>query len=186
MSKRRVADTLTGGTRDVNPQLLSGTVVQTANDVTTDKMIPLPINRFGGNSADFVTIIEVLKIWVDLPLLPASAIAGARLVQLTVATRNPTGAALDFEDPTVIMIGGWRYDQAVASAVGITQIFMPKPMEFDMTDGAGHGVLIGVDALWFQTRSQGTGLTNACDFKVLYRFKTVSLAEYIGIVQSQQ
>lgn len=63
-----------------------------------------------------------------------------------------------------------------------------NPIEFDLTDGAGHGILVAVDKFYAQIHSTyvAWGGTGGIDFKFLYRFKKVSLAEYVGIVQSQQ
>lgn len=62
----------------------------------------------------------------------------------------------------------------------------------DLTDGAGHGVLIATDSIWLTGFINGAvpdiGTTAAVNVyaEILYRFKKVSLQEYIGIVQSQQ
>lgn len=55
----------------------------------------------------------------------------------------------------------------------------------DLTDGAGHGYLVATDSIFARLSSTLTGLTNTADVRLLYRFKEVPLAEYIGIVQSQ-
>lgn len=56
----------------------------------------------------------------------------------------------------------------------------------DLTDEAGHGILVATDNLYFVNYSAGTGATNGMVYVLTYRFKDVSLEEYIGIVQSQQ
>lgn len=63
----------------------------------------------------------------------------------------------------------------------------------DLTDGAGHGVLIATDNIYFTLYSTcsatGTATTSVqanATLALLYRFKRVNLQEYIGIVQSQQ
>lgn len=58
--------------------------------------------------------------------------------------------------------------------------------EFDCTDGAGHGVLVATDSIYIGIDSAGYANALTTGFKILYRLKTVSLAEYIGLVQSQQ
>lgn len=63
----------------------------------------------------------------------------------------------------------------------------------DLTDGAGHGLLVATDNIWlshaltvncpgiaFQT---GSGQVTC---EIIYRMKKITLAEYVGIVQSQQ
>jgi len=65
----------------------------------------------------------------------------------------------------------------------------------DLTDGAGHGILIATDNVYLSFDvliSSPSGVSVSvlvgsylqCD--LIYRFKNVSLQEYIGIVQSQQ
>lgn len=62
----------------------------------------------------------------------------------------------------------------------------------DLTDGAGHGVLIATDNVWLTAWLNGAvpdiGTTAQLNVyaELLYRFKKVTLQEYIGIVQSQQ
>lgn len=56
----------------------------------------------------------------------------------------------------------------------------------DLTDGDGHGILVATDNIFFQVTSNGFASAAEQSVKLLYRFKEVSLVEYIGIVQSQQ
>lgn len=56
----------------------------------------------------------------------------------------------------------------------------------DLTDGDGHGILVATDNIYFQVTSNGFAGAQEQSAKLLYRFKEVSLVEYIGIVQSQQ
>jgi len=61
-----------------------------------------------------------------------------------------------------------------------------EPYHDDLTDGAGHGVLVATDQIYCQISSSSTGAAQTCAGKIWYRWKNVGLAEYIGIVQSQQ
>jgi hypothetical protein len=61
-----------------------------------------------------------------------------------------------------------------------------EPFCLDLTDNAGHGILIATDSIYGQVNSANTATTNTVYFKLLYRFKEVNLIEYVGIVQSQQ
>lgn len=66
-------------------------------------------------------------------------------------------------------------------------VFQSTQQTQDLTDGAGHGVLVATDAIYLQIFTTGVANTSETGrFRMLYRFKNVSLAEYIGIVQSQQ
>jgi len=65
----------------------------------------------------------------------------------------------------------------------------------DLTDGAGHGILIATDQIFLTQQTSlacltasGTAdsITGFVQADLIYRFKEVKLQEYIGIVQSQQ
>lgn len=62
----------------------------------------------------------------------------------------------------------------------------------DLTDGAGHGLLVATDNIWLtcQVGATAPGLAITVSglvvLDIFYRFKKVTLQEYIGIVQSQQ
>lgn len=64
----------------------------------------------------------------------------------------------------------------------------------DLTDGAGHGLLVATDNIFLSVQTTniafvGESADSIVGFvaaDLIYRFKEVALAEYIGIVQSQQ
>lgn len=56
----------------------------------------------------------------------------------------------------------------------------------DFTDNAGNGILIATDNLYMCIGSENTGGSDDMTWKLLYRFRTVPVIEYVGIVQSQQ
>jgi len=65
----------------------------------------------------------------------------------------------------------------------------------DLTDGAGHGILIATDNVYLAfdvliSSPAGNNISvlvgSYLQADLIYRFKNVSLQEYIGIVQSQQ
>jgi hypothetical protein len=72
-----------------------------------------------------------------------------------------------------------------AAGTGITDL-VNSPRKWDFTDGAGHGILVATDNIFIQASTNGQNTASLFRFKILYRFKSVSLVEYIGIVQSQQ
>lgn len=55
----------------------------------------------------------------------------------------------------------------------------------DLTDGDGHGLLVATDQLTFFVCSLTTGVANRFVAKVWYKWRTVTIEEYVGIVQSQ-
>lgn len=187
MPKRVRGDALTGGTGDVNPQLMHGRVTQSGADATTTQAFNVPIARLPQAGEDSALILEILKIWVDFPQgfngTNAAETTFARAAAFSTVSFSTTPA--DFNEPTVFAIVKQAKRQAVPAAPNIIDIYSPI-IEYDCTDGAGHGLLIGTDQIFVQAQSTATTDTNVIDWKILYRIKRVGLLEYIGIVQSQQ
>jgi hypothetical protein len=177
MSKRS-RDTLTGGTRDVSPQFLSFVFSQSGSDATTTTQQTLPVEKFGtaGNGA---RIIEVLKVYFGYDAAAIAEVDSRINVYLSTKTGGTT--KLTFDNPTV-----FAYSKVISQITTSGQEFAVFPQVMDVTDGAGHGILIATDNIFAQLASSGTSATNTMEVKILYRFKQVGLQEYIGIVQSQQ
>jgi hypothetical protein len=187
-NKRARSDSLTGGTLDVNPQWLSGTAAQSGADTTATTQVVLPIQRIAANAPNNAVVLEVLKIWLEHTNLPASASATETTDTIVTAfsTTNTgtTNAAMGDSN-----IFGWHQltNRSAFTAAGTYYtIVKDAPFVLDLTDGAGHGILVATDSIFVQVQSAGTGNTNTVPWKILYRWKRVSLTEYIGIVQSQQ
>lgn len=181
---------LTGGSGDVNPQFLNASFTQSAANSTDTFTLGTPIVRVGADSRGNATIMEILKIFWELPNINAAGAAQTfRGVDIVMMTSAPaaTGTFTPFSNGKVIM--NCRHSTAncfTAGGTGMT-IWDQNPRVVDLTDGAGHGVLVAVDNLYFQISTVGMpGQAETFQCKILYRFKTVKLVEYIGIVQSQQ
>lgn len=166
---------LTGGTGDVNPQLLNVLVTQTAADANTEGEVALPIPRYNAKSGRSI-VLEILRI--SCIISDMADPAADAFVSCFLKTR--TGALIT--DPECFATFSWDY--LFTSAVGFA--YHDRRRDVDLSDGAGHGYLVATDSIFASCNSAATGLTNAANFKILYRYKEVSLAEYIGIVQSQQ
>lgn len=204
MAKRRASSTydLTGGTGDVNPQLLTCFVTQSGTDNTTEVQVPLPVARgqaaAQGNRA---TVIEILKIFWDTNHVFSTS-AGTYIIFAGLSTKSTINSV-----PTnSTQLSYWQYKASsafisyvenAAVTVGAPTTLVSNtytdPVELDYTDAAGHGVLVATDNLYLisvsaatATGGSNTGVTNRAHLKILYRFKEVTLQEYIGIVQSQQ
>jgi hypothetical protein len=68
-----------------------------------------------------------------------------------------------------------------ASAINFDAYFLDE-----LTDGAGHGLLLATDTIYLAMYSANKVTADNYVVKLAYRWKEVSLVEYIGIVQSQQ
>ena len=168
------------------------------------RVVPLPINRFQ-NASGRSTVIEILKIWFDtqheLPPANYGATAIAQATYMLITTSQPP-AAIDEDTYQLLKMSGSTVDyaeDAIQIAQGVSggapagepvvyDNQWKDPIIHDLTDGAGHGVLVATDQLFFTvgfiaTRTLVNNRTAVC--RILYRFKDVSLQEYIGIVQQQ-
>ena len=167
---------LTGGTGDVNPQIMHLALTQTGADVFTDVEVSLPLPRFPqkGNRSIVLEVIAVTTIPNNL-LLPIGA---GNAIEYHIATAGTPNANNSRNFYTRFI------EFPLATAVGFQ--FFEAAKRTELHDGAGHGFLVATDSIIFGLGSTTTAVAQKVFFKVEYRFKEVSLAEYIGIVQSQQ
>lgn len=189
MAKRAGRDQLTGGTRDVNPQYLNGRVTLSAANTATQVTLGTPIVRVGPQTNGKAIIMEVLKIFVHMPELDldAAAATGRQLsVGFTTFDAGGTAALPTLDNPRCFALFVHSVRNAfTAGGTGVLDL-QNDPLVWDATDGAGHGILIATDNIFVTGLTSGMTAAVAFPFKILYRFKEVSLVEYIGIVQSQQ
>ena len=190
MAKRASnTSSLTGGTGDVNPQFLSGKVTLSAANTATEVTLGTPIVRVGPQSNGQAIIMEILKIFCDMPPIDvdaAAATARQRVISFSTVSSGGTPAVTTLDNPrNLITIAQDLRNAFTAAGTGILALGN-DPMVADLTDGAGHGVLVATDNLFIAASTSGQAGASTFSFKILYRFKKVSLVEYIGIVQSQQ
>lgn len=121
--------------------------------------------------------MEILKIWVRMPTI-AEVDSN---VNCAFATSDLSTSAAAFSDPHVFAM----FDQTVRLTTS-GMLLASRMLELDLTDGAGHGYLIATDQIFVNVVSTTTSAANTVSYKIMYRWKNVGLAEYIGIVQSQQ
>lgn len=182
--KRARSESLTGGTGDVSPQLLSVTVIQTAANTFTQSSIGLPIPRFNQAKGKAI-VFEVLKVFFNNPLKDNNyAAAGeSSVTQAQIATRSQ--AAISFVDPATLAFCEKEYRGAFTAAGSYSSVLL-EPYTYDCTDGAGHGLLVATDTIFIGVNTSNFAALAGFNVKILYRWKLVSVEEYIGIVQSQQ
>lgn len=166
---------LTGGTGDVNPQILNMVVTQSGNDAATTLEQPIPLPRFASRKGRSV-VLEIIRVHWDLDNITVSTSSLAAILSTAptaVTITDPrTFSYFDLEVTDVGSAGGM---------LGIRRDYFE-----DFTDGAGHGLLIGTDNIFLSCISTSTGRANSISCKLFYRYKEVSLEEYLGIVASQQ
>lgn len=184
MPPKRPADSLTGGTGDVSPQLLSSTLATSAANTYTELSIPLPVNRFQ-QMANKAVVVEMLKVYFNNGEADANPAAGGSLLSATaqIATRTQTAYV---PGSSFVVAASEKIVRGAFTAAGTYGMTSQDPITIDLTDGAGHGVLVGTDNIFYGVNTAGFTSVSSFSMKILYRFKEVPLQEYIGIVQSQQ
>lgn len=181
-------DRLTGGTNDVNPQWMSIKLVAPTTTAVAEKNAwPIPINRM--ISLRSAQVLEILKVELTSVFGTDADTAGAASQVVTLGSNPlhaPTGAitlAQATKPSDAGVICQFRRVTDMATYVGVREHRSPEVL--DLTDGAGHGVLVGADNLYtenLQIVGATTGALYETYLRILYRFKNVSMAEYVGIV----
>lgn len=187
-------ESLTGGTGDVNPQWYKMRIIQDGSGFNNaiNQSFQLPITRVPQNKK--VTIMEILKVYWFYSSLAQVSNTVEQQIQGMLTTANP-GVSSGTVSNVPFITDGSIIDQFSAGsyfdisgdttypAVGITRI---QPIIHDLTDGAGHGFLVATDQIYLTLAPTNVGVNNSSiSCWLYYRFKTVGIEEYVGIVQSQ-
>jgi len=160
--------------KDVFPQFMSFTVVETAANTFTPIRIQLPVARRPG--AKKITVIEVLNVWLDMS---NETYAAADNVTITLQFTT-SGALQQVSNANVWYF--YRYDVTQVTSGTILQE-TPKVTRYDT--GGGRGFLLATDSIFGTVTGFSQAAAVTAHFKILYRFVEIGLEEYIGIVQQQ-
>lgn len=185
MKRSRTGEILTGGTGDVSPQWLQlGSITTTGDAQVSEEQVTLPVNRFSARKGKSI-VIELLAVEFGYPAFDQNPAAGG-----AVSTANSWLSTIalnggNFASPRVVQWGR-MVSRGAFTAGGSYFAVENAPERFDMTDGAGHGTLIATDSIFWGCYTGGFAGATTFFCRLLYRFKEVTLEEYIGIVQSQQ
>lgn len=193
-SMSAINKSLTGGTGDVNPQWFRFAPDQsTVVNSIIAQVAPTPLAAFNNVPGNKAVVMEVLKVafahaptWGNLTNISNQA---QWKTSLLAGTRPTSDINLGWGAPTVISFN----NQVGTTASTVTTQYtgaIDTSVVVDLTDGAGHGVLLAANQVTWLWQEETLGLqTNTSNEKscaFLYRFKEVSLQEYMGIIQSQQ
>lgn len=182
---------LTGGTGDVNPQWgMDWIGTSTTVNGQIEVRVPVPRNRLPRNNRAWT--VEVLKVAAHIDVMDIPTATFRQQSYRTALSTSSVGVAdrVHWDNPRLFaFLEKHVYLQSEVASPG-TNVWAEKGLWVqDLTDGAGHGVLLGTDSFFVQYSVRGqasTGGLHVTRGKILYRFKEVDLTEYIGIVQSQQ
>lgn len=181
---------LTGGTGDVNPQWFFCADFDPGGTFATTS-VPIPIQRLNGNRGSTAQVMEILKAELSsgAAVTFTQSAAADDTLDVYLTTRSFGSTEPNAADHDGNVISDWHIK---TSSVGTAaNVFGPNvifPMTNDLTDGAGHGILIATDNIFVGVIQTGAAapITGSLVVRVLYRWKNVPIQEYIGIVQSQR
>ena len=180
---------LTGGTGDVKPQYLTvSTPVASAINEYAVAVVALPVARFGAVK-DRATVMEILGVDWYLGIQDVSDgnhLQWAFLSTVTDRTADATSTsatcAEDAQNPLTLAMAFQNLIISGGSGGHVTTL----PVSIDTTDGAGNGILIATDRLSIVFGASANFVAGNAVAKIKYRLVNVGIAEYVGIVQSQQ
>lgn len=186
--QRTSGGSVTGGTGDIKPQIFTiSTGTSAAVDDYTVTTFVLPVPRFGTMKTK-ATIFEILRVdwYLDPQDLPdTSALHFGFLTTSTNRTTGETATAVsnmvDFGDPRSFAC---IIRRSVLATNGSFSVQMPNSV--NLTDDNGNGMLIATDRITIVTAGVGDTTVSDSVAKIYYRMVNVGIAEYVGIVQSQQ
>lgn len=189
------ARSLTGGTNDVNPQPLRCRVVPAAFTPvlttaawgaggTTTVALPIPVQRLstGGRAQ----VMEILGWSYDVTAVATTNAWST--VGYTICLSSRSNAV---SPPTMGVADPYTVDYVIKAVPTVNSLSYYDSGKRDLTDGAGHGILFGMDTLYVQGNINGSqasaGVSSsgfAVDICIWYRWKNVGFSEYVGMVTS--
>lgn len=178
---------MTGGTGDVNPQQMTVALQQGAANTYVEVQVANPVIRLPTRKGKTI-VMEVIKVsYVHSPFDTNPAAGGALLFSRAgISTVSHTAAgAVDYGQPTTFSYSSIE-ERGAFTAAGSYATSYKMPNTDELEDGDAHGYLVATDSLFFAFYTGGYANVGYVDVKLTYRFKEVSLEEYIGIVQQQQ
>lgn len=189
MKRRRLngGGSVTGGTGDVKPQILTTGVTQATVNEYQVISISLPVPRFG-TMRQRATIFEILKVYfyfgqedlTDLSKTLFSIVATNDLGRATGDTCSNANNQIDRLETNTLAMAYITQHQTTSG--GFRAV---SPVIVDLTDSNGNGVLVGTDKISYICGSNAATTASTFAAKILYRQVNVGVEEYVGIVQSQ-
>lgn len=168
---------------DLYPNFLSWSLATSAADTVTTSTIFTPIPRLQtrGNKAIVMELLELLVlVWQTPRTVLVSFDAQFDAWYYALGTGKAPTAMPALSDGSVFSNGG-RGCNFVTSGLAIQEF----PYRYSLVNNDGRGYLLGTDSFYCLVDTNSIGATCTFDFKLMYRFVEVDLAEYVGLVQSQ-
>ncbi len=168
----RRRDMLTGGTGDTNPQVYGIVVAQSGNDVGSETELPVPVLRMG-MSMSRAQVIEVTRVQFEVPTQLLSAIDNNQSIEVSLTSRSIGATPASLAEPNLLAKFNRNNQTQSVTAASVYGYNQDNIITFDLTDGAGHGILVTSANLYFQQNSTNTAVTNTFGVRIFYRFKQI-------------
>ena len=178
---------VTGGTGDVKPQLITANIVTPASS-NQYSVTEIPVPRIILGSAGAATIMEVLKVyWYFSSELVADTgmTTGGFLSTTSIRAQSSTAliSSLMTDAGTPSVFGAALENKDPGAADGGQ--FYSYPITVDLTDNNGNGILIATDRFFATVGMVFNSAPEPTVVKILYRMVDVDITEYVGIVAQQ-
>lgn len=189
---RTSGGSLTGGSGDVKPQILTLNTTPGNLDFYMVEQQTLPISRVGtiGTEPGTAQVFEILSVDWYLGIQDQSDAINTKF-----ATLSTTDLGHTILDPSTLLsiTGDLANPRSFAGAVKQTATFgvsgtstWELPIHIDMTDNNGNGFLVATDNIFAIAGGVSDTVVGAAVAKIKYRLTLVDVMEFIGIVQGQQ
>ena len=159
---------------EIHPQVLNASVTTPSTGAWTTAEIAVPVSPFGARKGQ-AQVMEILKIW----FYPQSRASDGQTLECFLMTRNLSTKPYA-DDPAVL---GGMIEESEFVTSGAMQV--RYPIELDMTDSGGNGMLVAVPKLYLGGDNDADNVAKRFSVKILYRFRHVGALEFAGISQSQ-
>ena len=163
---------------DEYPNFISGVLALSgANTFTTQQVFtPIPRLKVSGNKA---TVMELL--WVDTEWEGTDIVASGDFLQVGMSIGAVPTAVLSLSDPRTIITSFQEF-----SALTSGGNFLQTPLRSELQSTDGFGALLASDAFHVSALTGGMAGASSVHWRVYYRFVEITVAEFVGLVQSTQ
>ncbi len=166
-------------TLDVYPNYISGSLTLSAANTFTTLQVELPINRLGRTTGNRAQMMEFL--WVEVDANTVDFAAEADRISFTVSLGPvPTSVPTISSGDTVTAI---RVTKRLATN-GAT--LFNNHFVRNLQSREGFGFLVATEHFHVSGNTTGMAGATVFDFRIYYRFVTIPIAEFLGMLQSQQ
>lgn len=158
--------------KDINPQLIRGEVISSANDTFTENVTATPLVAEAG------LVMEILKVFMQLEFVnPIELLVGGDLAVGSLRDRASLLSPPRIGQTGVIATFKMNAGVVTNGANGMNMI-----VEYDLTDSNGNGMLYGKRDIFATVDSVGAATEIILSWAILYRLKKVNATELVGLM----